>query len=137
MSIALDSSVTLAWALDDETTDPVRRVFEVVASEGAFAPSLWRLEVANSLTVAVRRRRIDADIRRAVLEDLDQLEILIDRHTDEQAWRSTLDLADRFRLTVYDAAYVELAQRRSLPLATLDQDMQKAARALGLTVLGE
>jgi predicted nucleic acid-binding protein len=98
-------------------------------------PALWRLEVANSLTIAVRRGRIDAEFRRAALDDLAMLEITTDNQTDTHAWAETLQLADRFRLTLHDA-YLELAHRRGVPLATLDEDLSAAALALGLNVLG-
>jgi predicted nucleic acid-binding protein len=136
VSLVLDSSATLSWIYSDETTEPIRRLFDAVADEGAFVPTLWRLEVANSLTVAVRRGRIDADFRRASLADLALLDITIDQYTDFHAWDETLNLADRFRLTLYDAAYLELAGRRSLPLATLDDELRIAAAALGLPLLG-
>ena len=136
MSLVLDSSATLAWVYSDETTEAIRQLFDAVADDGAVVPALWRLEVANSLTVAVRRRRIDADFRRAALADLALLDITTDPHTDSLAWGETLTLADRFRLTVYDAAYLELAQRRVLPLATLDEELCAAAAALGVRVLG-
>jgi predicted nucleic acid-binding protein len=136
VSLVLDSSATLAWIYGDETTQPIRRLFDLVADEGAVVPSLWRLEVANSLTVAVRRGRIDAGFRRAALGDLRLLDIATDQHTDLHAWSETLDVADRFQLTVYDAAYLELAQRRGLPLATLDEELCTAAAALGLRSLG-
>ena len=67
VSFVLDSSATLAWIYSDETTEPIRRVFQAVADDGAVVPALWRLEIANSLTVAVRRGRIDANFRRAAL----------------------------------------------------------------------
>ena len=108
MSLVLDSSATLAWIYSDETTEPIRRLFEAVTNEGAFVPTLWRLEVANSLTVAVRRGRIDADFRRASLADLALLDITTDQYTDFHAWNETLNLADRFRLTLYDAATLSL-----------------------------
>jgi predicted nucleic acid-binding protein len=136
VSLVLDSSATLAWIYGDETTEPIRRLFDLVAEEGAVVPALWRLEVANSLTVAVRRGRIDAGFRRAALGDLGLLDITTDQHTDSYAWSETLNVADRFGLTVYDAAYLELAQRRSLPLATLDEALCTAAAALGLGLLG-
>jgi predicted nucleic acid-binding protein len=136
VSLVLDSSATLAWIYSDETTEPIRRLFEAVTNEGAFVPTLWRLEVANSLTVAVRRGRIDADFRRASLADLALLDITTDQYTDLHAWDEMLNLADRFRLTLYDAAYLELARRRSLPLATLDDELRTAAMALGLRLLG-
>jgi predicted nucleic acid-binding protein len=135
VSLVLDSSATLAWIYSDETTATIRQLFDDVAENGATVPTLWRLEIANSLTVAVRRGRIDADFRRAALADLALLDITTDPHTDSLAWGETLSLADRFRLTVYDSAYLELAQRRSLPLATLDDDLSAAAAALGLRIL--
>lgn len=137
MSLVLDSSATLAWIYDEETTDAIRALFDRVADAGAVVPALWRMEVANSLTIAVRRDRIDAEFRRAALADLALLDISTDQHTDGRAWSETLHLADRFRLTVYDAAYLELAQRQQLPLATLDQELRAAARAAGTALLGE
>jgi predicted nucleic acid-binding protein len=86
--------------------------------------------------MAVHRRRIDPDFRRAALADLALLDITTDQQTDSYAWTDTLNLADHFRLTVYDAAYLELARRRALPLATLDQELLTAATAIGVTVLG-
>jgi len=134
--LILDSSATLAWIYGDEITEAIRRVFDAIVDNGALVPTLWRLEVANSLTMAVRRRRIDSDFRRAALADLALLDITTDQQTDSYAWTDTLNLADRFQLTVYDAAYLELAQRRVLPLATLDQDLRNAAMAIGVEVLG-
>lgn len=136
MSLVLDSSATLAWIYDEETTAAIREVFDRVAEHGAMVPSLWRLEVANSLTVAARRGRVDAAFRHAALADLALLDIATDPHTDSAAWAETLHLADCYQLTVYDAAYLELAQRRALPLATLDRDLQAAAQAAGTPVLG-
>ena len=136
MSLVLDSSTTLAWIFGDETTEAVRQVFEDIADNGAIVPSLWRLEVANSLTMAVRRGRIEAALRDAALIDLALLDITTDQHTDTQAWRETLALAERFGLTLYDAAYLELAQRRNLPLATLDRQLREAATKAGTRTLG-
>jgi predicted nucleic acid-binding protein len=136
VSLVLDSSATLAWIYSDETTDPIRRLFDAVGDEGAVVPALWRLEIANSLTVAVRRGRIEANFRRAALTDLALLDIAIDDQTDVHAWGETLRVADFFQLTVYDAAYLELAQRRNLPLATLDGEMRAAAKSLGLRLMG-
>ncbi|MGA7806080.1 type II toxin-antitoxin system VapC family toxin [Bradyrhizobium sp.] len=99
-------------------------------------PALWRLEVANSLTMAVRRRRIDPDFRRAALADLAPLDISTDQRTDSHAWTDTLNLAGRFQLTACDAAYLEHVQRRGLPFASLDQQLRTAATAIGLALLG-
>jgi len=84
--------------------------------------------------MAVRRRRIDADFRDAALRDLATLPVILDDHTSRRAWHDTLRLADLHGLTVYDAAYLELAQRLGLPLATLDQALRSAARAAGVAL---
>jgi predicted nucleic acid-binding protein len=135
VSLVLDSSVTLAWLLPDEATPAVLAVFERVIWEGAFVPSLWAFEVANSLTVAVRQKRIAAGDRNDSLADLAGLPIEADRESEVQAWRDATQLADRHRLSVYDAAYLELALRRNLPLATLDADLSRAAAAEGVELL--
>jgi predicted nucleic acid-binding protein len=136
MSLVLDSSITLAWVYADETTEPVRHVFETLSESGAWVPGIWRLEVANVLEMGVRRKRHNAEFRDATLADLVQLPIQVDGETDRQAWNATLRLAERHQLTLYDAAYLELALRRNLPLATLDEDLRNAARTEKLTVLG-
>jgi predicted nucleic acid-binding protein len=136
MSLVLDSSLTLAWLYSEELTDAVRLVFERVTASRAWVPSLWRLEVANSLQMAVRRKRIDAIFRDASLADLSLLNIATDPDTDLFAWSDSLQLAERFSLTLYDAAYLELALRLSLPLATLDEELRTAAAALNMNLLG-
>src|SRR6185437_10419260 len=105
------------------------------AENGAVVPSLWRLEVANSLTMAVRKRRIPLEFRGAALADLALLDITTDQQTDSQAWTETLKIADLFQLTVYDAAYLELARRRNLPLATLDQELRTAATTFAVKLV--
>jgi predicted nucleic acid-binding protein len=91
---------------------------------------------SNSLTVAVQRGRIDEAFRNAALADLALLGIETDPDTDAYGWTTTVHLADRFRLTVYDAAYLELAHRRSLPLASLDAELRAAGGTLGVPLLG-
>jgi len=92
-------------------------------------PALWRLEVLNGFQVAVRRGRITVADRDVSLTDLRALSIAIDPGTNRQAWSGTLRLCDRFGLTPYDAAYLEVALRRRLPLATLDGELARAAEA--------
>ena len=137
MSLVLDASVTLAWCFDDETTTATEAVLDHVSEAGAIAPGLWRLEVANALQAALRRKRISADVRDGSLATLARLPIAIDADSDTYAWTTTLRLADRFGLTVDDATYLELAQRRSLPLATLDKPLREAAAILDVALLGE
>ena len=136
MSLVLDSSATLAWFYTDETTPEIRRVFELLVKSGAWVPSLWRLEVANTLEMGIRRGRHDIAFQQATLADLSFLPISLDPETDSQACDAALQLAHRHRLTLYDAAYLELAQRRGLPLATLDGDLRNAANAESVQLLG-
>lgn len=136
MTLVLDSSVTVAWLFRDEQTEAVRQVLGRVSDSGAIVPALWRIEVANALQIAIRRGRIDPDFRDASLADLQILNIGVDSEGDRYVWTATLHLAERFGLTLYDAVYVELAQRRKLPLASLDQQLRNAASALGLPLLG-
>ena len=136
MSLALDASLTMAWYFDDESTAATDALLDQVTDAGAVAPTVWRLEVANALQTAIRRKRIDAGFRDAALAQLALLPITIDPETDTHAWSTTLRLSERFTLTVYDAAYLELARRRGLPLATLDEALRAAAGALGVPLLG-
>lgn len=137
MSLVLDSSATLAWIYMEERSEAIAGVFDRLTADGAWVPSLWRLEVANVLEMGVRRGRMDAAFRDATLEDLELLPIQTDPDTEKHAWRSTLRLAERYKLTIYDAAYLELAMRRGLPLASLDGELRAAAGAAGVVLLGE
>ena len=136
MSFVLDNSIALAWCFEDEHAKPVLNLLDRVTETGAFAPSLWPLEAMNGLLVAERKRRIQAGLRRRYAEFLRALPVTLDAETTEHAWTITAELAERYHLSVYDASYLELAQRRKLPLATLDRDLIKAAKTLGTTVLG-
>ena len=136
MSLVIDSSITLSWCFEDERTDVTATLLYRVAETGALVPALWRLEVANGLQVALRRGRIDVAYRDATIANLRDLAIDVDPETDRKAWSEILQLADRFRLTLYDAAYLELAQRRQLPLASLDNDLRAAGQMLGVPLLG-
>ena len=135
MSLVLDASLTLAWYFEDEQTPTIDSVLTRVVRDGAVVPSVWRLEVANGLQMAIRRKRIDGAFRDHALQQLGLLPIVVDAETDAYAWTSTLRLADRFGLTIYDAAYLELAQRRSLILATRDEAMRRAGEALRLALI--
>jgi predicted nucleic acid-binding protein len=136
LTLVLDSSVTVAWFFRDEQTDAVREVLRHVAQAGAMVPSLWRIEVTNALQTAVHRGQITADYRDASIADLAILDIGVDSETDRHVWTRTLQHADRFRLTLYDAVYLELAQRVAAPLASLDRELRAAGTALGVTLLG-
>jgi predicted nucleic acid-binding protein len=136
LSFVVDNSVALAWCFEDEHTQPIMDLLDRVAETGAVAPSLWPLEALNGLLMAERRRRLDTKRRQRLAGFLRGLPVKLDAETAEQAWTATARLAERYRLTLYDAAYLELAQRRKLPLATVDQDLIRAGKALGMTLLG-
>ncbi len=130
MSLVLDSSVALAWCFEDEHTAPVLALLDRVTEAGALAPALWPLEVLNGLLMAERRTRLDATQRHRLADILRNLPVTLDHETASQAWSTTTRLAEHYRLTIYDAAYLELAQRLELPLATLDKELRAAATDL-------
>lgn len=136
MSFVLDNSVALAWCFEDEQSAPVMRLLDRVADTGASAPLIWPLEALNGLLVAERRQRLDATRRAQLAAFLTDLPIMLDRDTADCAWEQTARLAERFRLSAYDAAYLELAARRRLPLATLDRGLRGAAQLMGMELLG-
>ena len=136
MTLVVDSSMTLAWYFEDEQTPQAMDVLREIGTVGGVVPSLWFWEVANGLQMAIRRNRVDTGFRAAALRALSALPISVDGEADRHAWTATLRLADRFGLTMYDAAYLELALRMALPLATLDRPLAAAARAEAVPVRG-
>jgi predicted nucleic acid-binding protein len=136
MSFVVDSSIALTWCFEDEATQAADALLVKLTHDGAHAPSLWALEVLNVLVIAQRRGRITLKERQDRIALLHALPITLDTETAEQAWTITNLLAERHGLTLYDAAYLELAQRLNLPLATLDTDLRTAANAMGVPVLG-
>lgn len=136
MSLVVDSSVAMAWCFEDERTDAADAVLARIAESGAVANSLWPLEVLNVLVQAERRQRIDQATRLRLARFLRDLPVAIDDETVARAWDATAALAARFRLSVYDASYLELAQRLGLPLATLDRDLRLAAHTCDVPLLG-
>jgi predicted nucleic acid-binding protein len=136
VSVVIDASLTISWYFDDETTPETEAILDRVTETGAIVPTIWRLEVANAFQSAVRRKRIDGHYRDESLAELAQMPITIDPDTDRYAWATTLRLAERFTLTVYDAAYLELAQRMNLPLASRDRQLRRACTAADVTLVG-
>lgn len=127
MTLVLDASMTIAWLFDDERTEAAHAVMRRVVVEGAMVPSLWRLEVANVLRNAVRRRRCNEAYVDRSLARLARLAIERDEATDDHAWGSTRTLARKEDLSLYDAAYLELAIRRRMSLASCDKALLAAA----------
>ncbi len=136
MSLVLDASVTIAFVHQAELTNAILQVFDHVELYGALAPPLWKVEVANVLQKNVRRGTYDTVQRDRLISELTDLQVGIDMKAPDFLWSTTLDLAHRHTLTVYDAIYLECALRNQLPLATLDVELRAAAAAEGVPLLG-
>jgi predicted nucleic acid-binding protein len=132
IEFVLDCSVTVSWFFEDEADAYAEAVEDSLASATAVVPALWHLEVANVLLVGERRKRTTTAKVTQFLTVLRILPITTDDETVSQAWTNTLNLARTHDLSVYDAAYLELAIRRALPLATLDDRLKDAAKAAGV-----
>lgn len=132
MEYVLDASVALAWCLPDEEFDDAQTALEALRHGSATAPSIWIYEVVSGLRTAIRRGRIESS---AVTEVLAMLKALPIEVVAYPVAESLLDFAERFDLSVYDAAYLDLADVRGLPLATRDERLRSAALAAGVEVL--
>ncbi|MDE0204626.1 MAG: type II toxin-antitoxin system VapC family toxin [Candidatus Tectomicrobia bacterium] len=130
--IVIDSSVFLAWCLADEEEPTATGAMRQVTEEGGVAPRIWWYELRNALLMNERRGRISSQQVLDTLTDSLALGISMDDQHDES---QLLELARRYELTVYDAAYLEVAFRRGLPLATLDSRLRGAAKAVGVAVV--
>ena len=133
MPLVIDASVAAAWAFEEQH-EIAERVFALVGAEAMSAPALWWYELRNVLVLGERRRQITEHETGRFLRDIARLAITIDTSPNESG---VLNLARRHRLTVYDAAYLELALRAGLPLATLDTMLAAAARAEAVPLVGE
>jgi predicted nucleic acid-binding protein len=133
--MVLDASVALSWLLEDAGTGQAYagKVFDVLASDGAEArvPAIWGLEIANGIAKCEARGDLLIERSQVFLAALAATPIICDPETYARALTDTLHLARRYRLSAYDASYLELALRTQLPLATLDADLLRAARQAG------
>ena len=134
-TFVLDCSVTMSWVFPDEASEATDRLRESMIEGRAFVPALWPVEVGNVLLTATRRGRISAGEWPRIRTNLEALPVEIDPVYTSRAWGAALELAREHRLSGYDAAYLELAVRMQLPLATLDRALAASARAEGLDVL--
>jgi predicted nucleic acid-binding protein len=134
--LVLDASMTLSWLLPDEAAGDSAAVHAAVANaERVWVAAHWCLEVANSLCMAERRKRLDATGVAQAVALFTQLPVVVDSETSEHAGAATLSLARQHALSVYDAAYLEIALRRGAVLASLDGPLRAVAQKLGVTVL--
>jgi len=130
----LDSSVTMAWYFQDEENDYANAVRDGLGESRAVVPSLWPLEVANTILVGEKRKRSNQAQAATWTGLLSALPITIDEETGTRAFSDILNLGRAQNLSAYDAAYLELAMRRGLPLATLDEKLKAAAGAVGVPI---
>jgi predicted nucleic acid-binding protein len=135
MSFVVDASIALAWHFEDEVSEYADRILDRLREDRAAAPSIWPSEVANALLVAERRGRLSpARVARAV-ELLLELPVSIHDTAADLALGPVLDLARTHGLSAYDAAYLELAMREGLPLATQDEALRAAAQRVGVPLM--
>lgn len=134
MPLVLDASVAASWAFPDERHRLADAARERLRTGEGHVPGIWWFEVRNVLVVNERRNRLTESDTRAFLDALTRLTVTVDASPDEA---QLLALARRHRLTVYDAAYLELAQRLRLPLATLDRALADAARAESVPLIDD
>src|ERR1700745_3831306 len=126
----------MAWLFNDEATPKTAALLNRLATETALVPAWWFIEITNVLAMAERKGRITAAQSDAFIADLSKLGIERDEEAAGRAFTYLLALCRSHRLTSYDAMYLDLANRRSLPLATLDDDLRRTARKLGIGLLG-
>jgi predicted nucleic acid-binding protein len=132
----LDASVAVAWCFDDEATEFTEGVLDLISGGAeALVPSIWPLELANALLVAERRKRIALAKVTALLSRIAGLPISVRQSDPRQAFEQILSMARQQGLSQYDAAYLELAVREGLALATLNGELQRAAKAVGVELV--
>jgi predicted nucleic acid-binding protein len=135
MSFVLDASVTLAWHFEDEASTEVRSVAHQAFADGVAVPQHWLLEVFSGLLRGERRDRASPAGTQEFVTFLQDLSTEVDDLDEDRVVSVLLPLARDQRLSLYDAAYLELASRRSLPLATLDASLVRAASAIGVDLI--
>lgn len=133
----LDASVALRWLLDDPVPAYAQRVRQrLIRGDRALVPALWHLEISNGLAVAERRSLLSSeDIDRALLDMERMVAHTVDTEAAIVSARQALVTARAFRLSAYDAVYLDLAQQRRLPLATLDERLRAAAGKAGVELV--
>ncbi|HUJ06302.1 MAG TPA: type II toxin-antitoxin system VapC family toxin [Streptosporangiaceae bacterium] len=135
MPFVVDASVTLAWCFEDEASPHTDAILDLLSDDTAVVPSLWELEVSNVLLLGERSRRLTESQTARFVALLGQLPILVD--SASVTMEAVLAVGGHHALTAYDAAYLVLAEREGVPLATLDTKLRNAARAVGVQLIPE
>ena len=136
-TLIIDCSITMAWCFADEGTEATAEIQNRLTTEAVLVPAHWPLEVGNVLAMAEKRKRISVADSTEFVRLLGALDIQVDEETSARVFDYVLPLSRSHALTSYDAAYLELALRRRLPLASLDDDLRRVATSLGIQVLGK
>lgn len=134
--LVLDTSVALAWCFEDESSSTADAILDLLVSSEAIVPAIWPVEVGNALLAGERRKRITPAETARSLELLRSLNIHLDDAGLGLGADDLVALARSHKLSVYDAAYLSLAMREGIPLATLDRSLARAAQRVGISLLG-
>jgi len=131
----IDNSVVMAWCFRDQANPYADSILERLTTAAAYVPSVWSLEVVNVLLAAERRKYISQADSVHFISLLSQLPIFVEYESPEKAMKDLLGLARTENLSSYDASYLDLAMRKGLPLATLDEKLRKAAANTNVLIL--
>jgi predicted nucleic acid-binding protein len=134
--LVLDASITLSWCFPDEGSGYAQGILDMLGNgTSALVPAIWPFEIANGLLAGERRKRLSLAQVTSVLERIGVLPISVEPVRTDLAFVQVLAVARQHQLSEYDAAYLELALRQALPLATLDESLQRAARTAGVALV--
>lgn len=134
-AFVIHPSVLVAWLAANERTAQSDALLDQTEAKGALAPTLWRYEAANLLAMLRRRRQASEAVVDEMVSALPRLRIAIDTETDPRLFGPIYALSVKRNISVYDAAYLDLAARRGLPLAALDHELRRAAHDEGIPLL--
>ena len=132
----IDNSVVMSWCFQDETSKYTDAVLGYLEQTTAYAPAIWPLEVSNVLLVAERRKRLSQADSSRFVSLLFELPIIVEQESQERMLSEILALAREYKLSSYDASYLDLAMRKGLPIATTDKNIMAAARKINVPIVG-
>ena len=131
----IDNSVVMSWCFQDETNKYADDVLGFLEEGIAYVPAIWPLEVSNVLLVAERRKRLSQADSSRFISLLNELPIIVDQESPERMLSEILALAREYKLSSYDASYLDLAMRKGLPLATTDMNIIAAAKRSSVPII--
>lgn len=131
----IDNSVVMSWCFQDETNKYADDVLGLLEEGTAYVPAIWPLEVSNVLLVAERRKRLSQADSSRFISLLSELPIIVDQESPERMLSEILALAREYKLSSYDASYLDLAMRKGLPVATTDINIIAAAKRSSVPII--